>query len=133
MQVRHGTDTVPIHKDWLAPPEKSRQFPTVELQPGDTILEPFSLTRRWNPSFYSLTSPGVYTLTVTLDTTGVSNNKILKGRFTSQPAKFKIIPVGTFREKKPNESQHDYAEVKVAFALRDEEEITQEKASWRVC
>jgi len=117
MQVRHGTDAVPIHKDWLVPPEKSRQFPTVDLQPGQTILEPFSLTRRWYPSLYSLTTPGVYTVTVTLDTTGVSSNKILKGKFTSQPAKFEIIPVGTFREKKPNEPQHDYAELRVAFYL----------------
>lgn len=118
MQVRRGTDTVPIHKDWLIPPEKSRQFPTVDLQPGETILEPFSLTRRRYPSFYSLTTPGVYSITVTLDTTRVSNSKILKGKFTSQPAKFEIIPVGTFREKKPNELQDDYTEVKVAFYLR---------------
>ena len=118
MQLMRGTDTVPLKEDWLVPQEKSGQYPTVDLQPGETILVPFSLTRHWYPSFYSLTTPDEYTLTVTLDTTGVSNSKILKGKFTSQSAKFRISPVGTFREKKPDESQHDYAKVKVAFYFR---------------
>ena len=97
MQVMHGAAPVAINAGWQTHPEKPRQFPTVELRPNDTLSVPFSLTAGCYPSFYSLTEPGEYTLTVILDTTGTRNDKILKGRFVSPPVRFRILPIATFR------------------------------------
>jgi hypothetical protein len=122
MQVVRGTAPVSIHKDWEAIPEKRRQFPTVELQPNETLSDTFSLTRQGYPSFYSLTETGEYTLTVILDTTGTQNDKILKGRFASPPARFRIVPIATFRAQEIHESPDDYAGARVAFYLHRIEE-----------
>ena len=99
MQVTRDTVPVAMNTSLKVIGERPTQFQTVELQPRETISIPFSLTRQWYPSFYSLTEPGKYTLTVTLDTTGTQNNKILKGRFASPPVKFRIVPIAAFRAK----------------------------------
>jgi hypothetical protein len=70
----------------------------------------------------TLAEPSEYTLTVTLDTTAVHGDKILKGRFTSPPAKFRIVPIGTFRKQGADESARDYARAWVAFYLQRIEE-----------
>ena len=118
MQVSRGTAAVPIKKRWRTPPERPREFPTVELKPGEFLSERFSLTRKWEPSFYPLDEPGEYALTVTLDTSSVDDDKVVKGIFTSPRAPFRVIPVPTFRKRRPNESQADYAGDKVAFYLQ---------------
>lgn len=69
-----------------------------------------------------LTEPGEYTLTVTLDTTAVQGEKILKGRFNSSVARFRIVPIATFRKQGANESARDYATAWVAFYLHRIEE-----------
>ena len=122
MQVVHGSAPVLMNQGWQTHAEKPRQFPTVELQPKETLSVPFSLNWDWYPSFYSLTEPGEYTLTVILDTTGTQNDKILKGRFASSPARFRIVPVATFRAQEIHESPDDYAKALVAFYLRRIEE-----------
>ncbi|MHC5056499.1 MAG: hypothetical protein ACYTKD_17520 [Planctomycetota bacterium] len=117
IQVRRGSEVFPINEGWLVPPETPGQFPTVDLAPGETMRVPFSLTRQWYPSFYSLTAPGTYTVSVALDTTRSDNPRLLKGRFVSRPATFRIIPVGEFRARKAGESQQVYARARVAFYL----------------
>jgi len=118
IQVTCGTNTVPTNEGWQAASERPRPFPLIELEPGKSVSEPFSLTRRWYPAFFSLKGPGMYTVAVTLDTTGVKNDRILKGRFASAPVPFRIVAVPTFRKKGPQESQSDYAIAKVVFYLK---------------
>lgn len=117
IQVMRGKDPVAVNKDWQAPAKEARPFPTVEIPPGQSISAGFSLTRSWYPSFFSLTEPGEYNVTVTLDTTRLVNEKILKGRFSSAPVTFRILPVATFQEKRAGETQVDYSKAKVAFYL----------------
>ncbi|MGD0900489.1 MAG: hypothetical protein ABR915_21870 [Thermoguttaceae bacterium] len=118
MQVVRGTAPVQINEGWQRHPEKPRQFPTVELQPKETLSVAFSLT----PGFYSLTEPGEYALTVILNTMQTQSDKILKGRFESPPARFRIVPVASFRAQGPDESPDDYAKACVAFYLHRIEE-----------
>ena len=127
IQVTRGKDPVAVDKVWQAPAKEARPFPTVELPPGQSISAGFSLTRRWYPSFFSLTEPGEYNVTVTLDTTKLADEKILKGRFLSAPVAFRIVPIATFREKGSGESQVDYAKAKVAFYL---DRIAQRKGEY---
>jgi len=127
IHVTRGKDPVAVNKGWQAPAKEARPFPTVELLPGQSISAGFSLTRGWYPSFFSLTEPGEYNVTVTLDTTKLADEKILKGRFSSAPVAFRIVPVVTFREKHTGESPADYAKVKVAFYL---DRITQHKGEY---
>ena len=127
IQVTRGKGPVAISKDWQAPAKEVQPFPTVELQPGQSISARFSLTRSWYPSFFSLTEPGEYNVTVTLDTTTLANEKIIKGRFSSAPAAFRIVPVAAFREKRAGESQGDYAKAKVVFYL---DRIAQHKGEY---
>ena len=113
MEVVRDSKPISINEKRQARPEKPQPFPTVELQPKETVSVDFS--RR-------LTEPGEYTLTVTLDTTAVQGDKILKGRFTSPPARFRIVPIATFRKQGANESARDYAKAWVAFYLHRIEE-----------
>ena len=53
MQVVRGTTPVSINEGLQTRPEKPRPFPTIELQPKETLSVPFSLTGPG--SFYSLT------------------------------------------------------------------------------
>ncbi len=117
MHVVRGSVPVQINKDWQTVPEKPRSFETVEIRPDETISVSFSLTRQWHPSFFSLTKPGEYVVTMTLDTTQVKSDNVLKGRFVSTPAVFRIIPVTIFRSKETHESHLDYAKAKVVFYL----------------
>lgn len=117
IQIRHGREVVPIKKEWLAIAKSSRPFSAIDLQPGETIRVPLTLNQNWYPAFYSLTTPGAYTVTVRLDTTQADAPGILKGRFTSKPATFRIIPAREFRAQEAGESQHDYTVAKVMFYL----------------
>jgi len=118
MQVTIGTNVIPIHQRWLTVPDRAKEIQTVELRPGECMSEHFSLTGGCNPSFYSLTNPGVYAVSVTLDTTKATSPKILKGVFVSAPTEFEIIPVPTFRAKKAEETKADYARERVVFYLK---------------
>jgi hypothetical protein len=102
-----------INEERQTRPEKPQPFPTVELPRNETVSVDFS--RR-------LAEPGEYTLAVTLDTTAVQGDAILKGRFTSLPARFRIVPIATFRKQGANESARDYARARTAFYLRRIEE-----------
>ena len=127
IQVTRGKDPVAVNKDLQAPAKEVQPFATVELPPGQSISAGFSLTRNWYPSFFSLTEPGEYNMTVTLDTTKLADEKILKGRFSSAPVAFRIVPVAAFREKRAGESQGDYAKAKVVFYL---DRIAQHKGEY---
>lgn len=118
LQVTVGTNAVPIHQEWLIVPERATEFPSVELRPGESVATQFSLTRRWYPSFYALTNPGTYAVSVILDTTKTTNPKVLKGVFVSAPAEFEIIPVPTFRARGAGETKADYGQERVAFYLK---------------
>jgi hypothetical protein len=113
MQVVRDAKPISFDENSQARPEKPRPFPTVELRPKETVSVGFSRT---------LTEPGEYTLAVTLDTTAVPGGKILKGRFTSPPARFRIVPIATLRKQGVSESARDYARARVAFYLRRIEE-----------
>jgi hypothetical protein len=113
MEVVRDGRPLSINEKSQARPEKPPPIPTVELQPKETVPVGFSLR---------LTEPGEYTLTVTLDTTAVPGDKILKGRFTSPPGRFRIVPITTFRKQGANESARDYASARVAFYLHRIEE-----------
>jgi hypothetical protein len=113
MEVVRDGKPIPNNEKTQARPEKPQSFPTVELQPKETVPIGFSLR---------LTEPGEYTLTVTLDTKAVSGDQILKGRFTSPSGRFRIVPIATFRKQGANESARDYARARVAFYLHRIEE-----------
>jgi len=117
LHVSRGSTPIRINKEWQQVSEKPRLFKVVDIQPGETLSVPFSLTRRCYPSFYSLTEPGEYAVTVTLDTSRTGNNDVLKGHFVSAPAIFRILPVTAFRNQEPHESQIHYAKTKAAFYL----------------
>lgn len=113
MEVVRDSKTISINEKPRARPRTAQPFPTVELQPKETVSVGFSLR---------LTEPGEYTVTVTLDTTAVPGDKTLKGRFTSPSAGFRIVPIATFRKQGANEPTRDYARARVAFYLRRIEE-----------
>ena len=113
MEVVRDSKPISTNEKPQARPEKPQPFPTVDLQPKETVSVGFS---------QSLTEPGEYTLMVTLDTTAAQSDKILKGRFTSPPARFRIVPIATFRKQGANESARDYARARVAFYLHRIEE-----------
>ena len=113
MEVVRDSKPISINENPQTRPGKFQPFPTVEIQPKETVSDDFSLR---------LTEPGDYTLTVTLDTTAVQGDKILKDRFTSPPVRFRIVPIATFRKQGANESARDYARARVAFYLHRIEE-----------
>ena len=91
LELKRGTDLVPLDERWRTPPAKPRRFPTRRLGPGETVSRPFSLTRAWHPSFYALSEPGEYTLTVTLDTTAVADEADPAGPIRFRP---QHVPAG---------------------------------------
>ena len=117
IQVARDNKVIPIKEHWRTPPEKPSDFPTIHLGSGESVSISFSLTLQWFPSFYDLTEPGYYTVTVTLDTSRIETDRTVRGVFSSSPSTFRIIPVPTFRMKELNESQGDFVRAKVVFYL----------------
>jgi len=118
IEVSDGSRAVPIKTEWEVPQTNPRDFPTQDLKPGEATGVSFSLTRKWYPSFFSLTAPGTYTVTVTLDTRQVHNPSIFKGLIVSEPCCFKIVPVPVFRPRNSTKSANSYARERITFFLR---------------
>jgi len=118
IDVWQGTNAVAMKPGWQNAPEESSQYPTSWLQPTQTVGSGFSLTRNWYPSFFALTNPGLYTVSLTLDTTTCKDVQIPKGVYVSRRAAFQIVPVAEFRARHPDELLGSYTQAKTTFYLK---------------
>ena len=119
ISVWQGTNKVPMNTNWLNLPVQNEPYPTVILKPTDTIHQTFTITGGLVPNrFFTLTNPGLYTVSITMDTTTCKDNKIPKGVFVSPGAKFRIVSLPIFRAKRSDESPEIYAQAKVTFYLK---------------
>ena len=118
LTVKRGSNTVPIERGWRNPSKTLRQYPTEQLLPGGVIRKSFPLTvNPWGPSFYALTNPADYTLSIALDTSACKDEQITKGVWVSPPATFRIVDFPAFRTRGSTESPEAYAQARVAFYL----------------
>jgi hypothetical protein len=118
LTVKRGGNTVPIEPGWRNPSRTSAQYPTEQLLPGGVIRKFFPLTvNPWGPSFYALTNPADYTVSIALDTSACKDERITKGVWVSPPASFRIVDFPVFRTRKSTESPEAYSQARVAFYL----------------
>jgi hypothetical protein len=117
IHVRQGTNTYAMNPGWQTPPAQPAKYRLVPLPPGHTIREYFSVTGTRYPPFFTLTNPGLYSVSITLDTQGFKDERIPKGIWTSAPATFRIVPYPDFRARQSGESAEAYAQARVAFYL----------------
>lgn len=118
IDVKQDGKPVFINAEWQAPLEKAVQFPLFELLPGGYLPSILVLNSKRSAAFYSLTNPGIYTVTITLNTTKGDVDGLLKGVFVSAPVTVEIVPVPTFRPQQADESPKDYTQAKVEFYLK---------------
>jgi hypothetical protein len=117
IHVWQGTRTFEMNPEWQTPNEQPPKYGVVLVQPGQAIRESVSLTRNGHPSFFTLTNPGLYSVSVTLDTQGCKDERIPKGIWTSAPATLRIVPYPDFRARQRGESPEAYAQARAAFYL----------------
>jgi hypothetical protein len=118
LTVKHGSNVIPIEPHWRNPSKTPGQYPTEQLLPGSVIRKYFPLTvNPWGPSFYALTNPADYTVTIALDTSACNDGQIAKGVWVSPPVAFRIVDFPAFRTRESTESPEAYAQARVAFYL----------------
>lgn len=116
VRLSHDNTLVVMNPWWEKPPEHPGEYSVVALQPGQAVRKRFCLIG-YGVSLFTVTNPGLYTVSIALDTRGLMDTRIPKGIWSSAPTTFLLAPYPAFRARKLEESAAAYAEARVGFYL----------------